>query len=59
MCVIVMFRDSNTHVHDVGAHAYYTNSGVTRAVRTCYSGYSDSLLENDRNAHEDHAIGCR
>ena len=41
----------NTHAHDVGAHAYYSNSDVTRAVRTCYSGYScysDSLLENDR-----------
>ena len=23
---------SNTHAHDVGAHAYYSNSGVTRAV---------------------------
>ena len=41
---------SNTHAHDVGAHAYYSNSGITRVVRTCcsgYSGYSDSLLEND------------
>ena len=50
---------SNTHAHDVGAHAYYSNSGVTRAVRTCYFGcscYSDSLLENDRNAHKDHAM---
>ena len=50
---------SNTHAHDVGAHAYYSYAVVTRAVRTCYSGYlcySDSLLENDRNAHKDHAM---
>ena len=50
---------SNTHANDVGAHAYYSSSGVTRAVRDCYSGYScysDSLLENDRNAHKDHAV---
>ena len=53
---------SNTHAHDVGAHAYYSNSVVTRAVRSCFSGnsgyscYSDSLLENDRSAHKDHAM---
>ena len=47
---------SKTHAHDEGAHAYYSNLGVTRAVRDCYSGYSDILLENDRNAHKDHAV---
>ena len=47
------------HAHDVGAHAYYGNSVVTRAVRTCYSGYScysDSLLDIDQNAHQDNSL---
>ena len=35
---------SNTHAHDVDAHAYCSNSGVTRAVQDCYSGYSCSTL---------------
>ena len=39
----------NTHAHLRHLHAYYCISGVTRAVRDYYSGYScywDSPLEN-------------
>ena len=59
MYVIVMFRVTPELQSYACARAYYSNSGVTRAVRDCYWGYScypDSLLENDRNAHKDHAV---
>ena len=39
-----------THAHGVGAHAYYSNSGVTRAVRDCYSGTRVTRIA--RNAHK-------
>ena len=33
-CLELHPRYSYTHAHDIDAHAYYSNSGVTRAVRT-------------------------